>query len=167
MDTVNACLRGHRYRASVLHSGQVTACPRCDRYALIALAYGDCQSPPRGCRLLNFRTESITDYQEFCELISLIGINHNAFDCRRVIAELRPIFPKLMGVEIGRESSPVLYAYLPYWTHQAIEWNGGGNATPIPSEGREQLKQSFLEAMERARADEISDEGYGLRAWWD
>lgn len=166
METINACPRGHRYRASVLHPGQTTTCPRCDRLALVALAYGDCQRPARGCRLLNFRTESITDYQECCELLSLIG-SYNAFDCRRVMAELRPIFPRLMSVEIGREYSPVAYAYLPYWTHQAIQWNGVGNGTRIPVEDREQLKQNFFEAMERAKADEISDEGYGLRAWWD
>jgi hypothetical protein len=167
MQTIKACPRGHHYRANILHPGQATACPRCDLYVLVALAYGDCQNPPRGCRLLNFRTESITDYQVFCEALSIVGTSYNGFDCRRVIAELRPIFPKLMSVEIGREGSPLIYAYPPYWTHQAIEWTGGDNGTRIPAEEREQLKKVFFEAMERANADEISDEGYALRAWWD
>lgn len=167
MDTINACPRGHRYRANILHPGRPTPCPRCDLYTLVGLAYGDCQNPPRGGRLLSFRTESITDYQTFCEALSLIGTSYNAFEPRRAIAELRQIFPKLMSVEIGREYSPVIYAYRPYWTNQAIEWNCGGGGTRIPEEERELLKRRFFEAMERARADEITDEGYGLRAWWD
>jgi hypothetical protein len=164
--TINACPRGHRYRSSTLHPGRSTACPRCDRLALVALAYGDCQRPPRGCRLLHFRTESITDFQEFCELLCLIG-GYNAFDPQRVIGELRAIFPMLMSVEVGREGSPVIYASAPYWRHQAIEWSGAGSGERIPEGERSILKRSFLEAMRRAEADELSDSGYALRAWWD
>ncbi len=166
MDTIHACPRGHRYRASILHPGQVTTCPRCDRYALVALAFGDCQRPPRGCRSLSFKTEWISDAQEAYELL-LVPSEYNAYQGESVWRELRPIFPKLMGIEIGRESSPVIYAYPAYWTHQAIEWAGAGDGTPIPPEERHAVKKSFFQAMERAKADEISDTGYGLRAWWD
>ena len=164
--TINACQRGHRYRSSSLHPGKFTPCPRCDQLALVALAYGDYQNPPRGCRLLTFRSESVTDFQQCCELLSLIG-RCNAFNCARVLAELRPIFSKLMSVEIGREGSPVIYAHVPYWRHQAIEWTGAGSGEPIPEEERRALTTEFLDAMRRAAADEISDEGYALRAWWD
>ena len=166
MDTINACARGHRYRARVLHPGRATTCPRCDRAVLVALAYGDCQKPPRGCRLLDFKTEAIAEFQEFCELLSLVG-PYNAFQPVRVINEMRPLFPKLMSVEIGREGSPVIYGRVPYWRHQAIEWNGAGSGERIAEEERRALSSQFLEAMRRADADELSDEGYALRAWWD
>lgn len=167
MESINACQRGHRYRASLLHSGQYTSCPRCDRLALVALAYGDRQKPPHGCRLLHFRTEAVTDYQEFCELLSIIGSSYNAFNCSKVVNELRVVFPKLMSVEIGREASPVIYAYVPYWRHQAIEWQGAGSGEPIPDKERKAVATAFLDAMRQADADELTDEGHALRAWWD
>ena len=167
MQTINACPRGHRYRSSLLHPGRFTPCPRCDRLTLVALAYGDRQNPPRGCRLLKFVSESITDFQECCELLSLVGPRYNAFNCTKVANELRPIFSKLMSVEIGREASPVIYAHVPYWRHQAIEWTGAGSGQPIPEEERQALTKAFLDAMRRADADELSDDGYAVRAWWD
>lgn len=166
MDTINACPRGHRYRASLLHSGRATSCPRCDRYALVALAYGDCQNPPRGCRLLDFRTESLIDFQEFCDLMSLIG-NYNRFDPARVIDEVRPLFPRLMTVEIGREGSPVIYAGIAYWRHQEIQSNGFGTPERIPELERKEVGTQFLKAMERTEADELTFDGHKARAWWD
>ena len=166
MDTINACPRGHRYRASLLHSGRITSCPRCDRYMLVALSYGDCQNPPRGCRLLDFRTESLTDFQEFCELMSLIG-QYNRFDAIRVIDEIKPLFPRLMTVEVGREASPVIYAGIPYWRHQEIQANGFGLAERIPEVERKEVGTQFLKAMERTEADELTFDGHRARAWWD
>lgn len=167
MDTISACPRGHRYRVTLLQPGRLTMCPRCDRVALVALAYGDCQNPARGCRLLNFKTEAVTDFQEFCELLSLVGPQYNAFRPTRVIHEIRPLFPKLMSVEIGREGSPAIYAHVPYWRNQAIEWASSGVNERIPDHERSDLSSQFLEAMRNAAADEASDEGYALRAWWD
>lgn len=166
MQTINACPRGHRYRASVIHRGLQTPCSRCDRLALVTLAYGDCQQPQRGCRSLGFKTEYITDFQEFCELLGVIG-RYNAFHPVKVINELRPIFSKLMGVEIGREGSPVIYGYPAYWTHQEVRWQGVGSGTRIPDEERSAVCRSFLDAMGRAHADELTDSGHSLRAWWD
>jgi len=163
---IYACNKGHRYRTSLRQPGQETTCPRCDRLALVALAYGDCQRPPKGCRLLSFRTEAISDTQDLAETLSLIG-SYNAFRPGLVEAELRPFFPRLSGIEIGREGSPVLYAHLPYWTHQAIGWQGFGMGVRIPDEERSALGQAVLKAMERAHADELSDNGHTLRAWWD
>lgn len=166
MDTINACVRGHRYLTRALDSGGTKTCSRCDRAVLVALAYGDCQNPPRGCRLLDFKTEAITDWQEFCELLGLVG-PYNSFRPFRVINELRPLFSQLMSVEIGREASPVIYAHVPYWRHQAIEWRTGGSGDRIADEERRSLSSQFLAAMRRANADELSDEDHALRAWWD
>jgi hypothetical protein len=38
---------------------------------------------------------------------------------------------------------------------------------PIPPEQRKVLGQAFLQAMGRAQADELTDEGGIFRAWWD
>lgn len=166
MDTITACPRGHRYRATLSELGQLTACPRCGRFALVALGYGDCQTPQLGTRSLQFRTELITDPQEAAELLCLPG-SYNGYDGRRVWHELQPIFPKLMGIEIGREASPVIYASPAYWTHQMTEWTGAGSGTRIPTEGIDLIKRLFVEAMRRAHADEIGDTGSAMRAWWD
>jgi hypothetical protein len=165
MNTIKACPRGHRYRA-VLYPEGFTTCRRCDVADLVALAYGDSQNPPRSCRLLEFRTDLIQDFDEFTELVWVIG-SYNRFRAAVVLRELAPIFPKLFGVEIGREASPVIYARPPLWTHQAIEWSGLGMGVPIPLEQRKALGESFLKAMRRAQADELSDEGGVYRAWWE
>lgn len=166
MDTINACTRGHRYRASILHPGETTSCPRCDRAELMALAYGDTQKPPRACRLLTFRTETITSFDECLALLEIVG-PYNLFDPVRVAQELRPIFSRLMSLEIGRESSPVIYAVVPFWKHQEIQSNGFGPPQRIPEDERKQLGGEFLRAMERAEADELSGDDYRYRAWWD
>lgn len=100
MDTIIACPRGHRYRVFVLSRNKFTTCPRCDLAELIALAYGDCQKPPRSCRLLNFRSEPIQDFQVLSEMLSLIW-PYNRFRPTAVLRELGPLFPKLSGIEIG------------------------------------------------------------------
>jgi len=166
METIIACPRGHRYRVFALSRNNVTTCPRCDLAELIALAYGDCQKPPRSCRLLNFRSEPIQDFQVLSEVLSLIG-PYNRFRPTAVLRELGPLFPKLSAIEIGRESSPVLYARVPYWTHQAIQWTGTGMGVQIAAGERNALGNGFLKAMERAEADSLSDDGRAFRAWWD
>lgn len=163
---IHTCERGHPYRSSELPAGSRPTCPRCDRADLVALAYGDCQEPPRACRLLHFVTETLTSWEEVRELLQVVG-NYNAFSPEAVARELKPLFPYLSGVDIGREGSPVLYARVPHWTHQAINWKGGSMGSPIPPETRKALGESFLAAMRRAGADETSDEGYVFRAWWD
>lgn len=165
MQTINACPRGHRYRANILHPGQVTTCPRCDRAALVALAYGDRQNPPRACRLLDFRTEGIVSFDEFSSLLQIAG-PYNRFVPGVVEEAIRPIFPRLMSVEIGREGSPVVYAYVPFWRHQKIGHTDGPGER-IPEEERKALATEFLEAMRRASADELSGNEHRLRAWWD
>lgn len=162
--TINACPRGHRYR-SYLH-GEARTCPFCDQMALVALAYGDCQQPRRACRLLTFRTELVTSMQHLAELLSLVP-GYNAWDASRIIQELVPIFPRLSGVEFGREASPVLYATIPFWTHQAVKWSGSGMGERIPEETRRAIASDFLAAMERAEADELTFDGHRARAWWD
>jgi hypothetical protein len=166
MDTINACPRGHRYRASILHPGRETTCPRCDRAELMALAYGDCQKPPRACRLLDFRTEAITSWDEGVALLEIVG-SYNRFNPFVVGEQLRPIFPRLMSIEIGREGSPVIYASIPYWRHQEIRSNGLGPPERIAEDERKQLGDEFLKAMERAEADELSGSEWRHRAWWD
>lgn len=166
MDTINACPRGHRYRASLLRRGRSAVCPTCDQIALVVLAYGDCQNPPRGCRLLTFRTENLSSLQLCAEVMSLVP-GYNAWRAATVLKELGPVFPKLSGIEFGREGSPVLYAGIPFWTHQATAWNGGGMGERIPDGERKEIAQSFLDAMGRAQADELTYDGHLARAWWD
>ena len=166
MDQIVACPRGHRYRSTVLNLESRTTCPRCDLADLICLAYGDCQAPPRGCRLLTFRSEPITDFGVLCEVLHLVG-RYNRFNPATVLSELEPLFPRLSAVEVGREGSPVIYARVPHWTHQAVRWCQTGMGTPLTNQHRHEIGESFLGAMKRAQADELSDYGTTCRAWWD
>lgn len=161
---VYACTRGHRYAAST--QSRTAACPKCDLIELMTLAYGDCQEPPRATRLLEFRAEQQRCWEDVLALLKVIGrYNHFAPDI--VGRELERVFPRLSGIEIGREASPVLYARVPYWTHQAIAWRGSGMGSPLDGEERKDIAASFLAAMRRAYADEAEDLGFALRAWWD
>ncbi|MGH2705895.1 MAG: hypothetical protein ACRDJ4_12620 [Actinomycetota bacterium] len=117
--TIRACERGHRCPDSLPCQRQRATCPKCDLIELVALAYGDCQTPPRGARLLTFRTEMISEAALLSQVVGQVP-GYNAWRSHTVLTELRPIFPKLMGVEFGREASPVLYAFVPYWRHQAV-----------------------------------------------
>lgn len=151
---------------------------------LVRRAYGDCNGLP--CRLLHFHTEGHKDFAEVADCLAIIG-GYNAFQAGRVIEALRPVFPRLSSVEIGREGSPVIYAYVPHWTHQAIGHEGYGMGEPLSDEARREIGADFIEAMRKARADELSvDEPdghrwitsradmrslphapYKMRAWWD
>ena len=62
MQITHTCPNGHGYRALLMQPGKLSRCPRCDQAELLTLAYGDCQNPPRGCRLLEFKTELIRDF---------------------------------------------------------------------------------------------------------
>lgn len=166
MDEIVGCPKGHCYRSTVVSRESRTTCPRCDLADLISLAYGDCQIPPRSCRLLDFRSEPVTDFDVLCEILRLVG-RYNRFNPSKVLSELEPLFPRLSGVEIGRAGSPVIYARVPHWTHQAIRWCEPGMGTPLTDHHRHEIARSFMEAMRRAQADELSDDGATCRAWWD
>lgn len=107
---------------------------------------------------------------------------YNRFDVEKVAPALAAVFPKLGGLSIGAEGSPVIYADIPYWTNQQLGQRGGGERRRLTELERRQIGIDFLRAMRTAKADELSwqsgggghdfeweqSEGTSLvRAWWD
>ena len=131
---------------------------------------------------LNAHTNSISDWSELEATIRAVG-GYNNFDPERVLNQLHPLFARVESVEVGRESSPVIYVNVPYWTHQQSTptrpaGRDFGMGERIPLEERQALADCLFDAMRNAAADEISDERadqfgqvssnpHRLRFWWD
>lgn len=140
---------------------------------------------------LHFRISLPADFDEAAAIISAGPDGYNGYDRETVLEELAKVWPDVNSVEFGREYSPVIYATVPFWPHQA---NGGGydSDEPLAEQFRKLTACRFLDAMKAAGADEISWRGapdaagnvpsgwytgpesipddvrvYSLRAWWD
>lgn len=136
---------------------------------LVALAYGDCQEPQKKCRLLQFRTEPMSDLETAKRLIRLIG-PYNEFDPDKVCAAIDKIGSKVSAFEIGREYSPVIYVHLPCWTNQMIENKGVAKSRPLDQLEAATLKTLVKDALQGAKPDELDEESNRsdvIRAWWD
>jgi len=100
------------------------------------------------------------------QLVEAIG-PYNGFDPDKVKEIIRRFRGRVMGWEIGREYSPVIYVHLPYWTHQR-EDSAEAWGERIPPEEMEELKRELIEAFKEARVDEIEEVVPSvLRFWWD
>lgn len=117
---------------------------------------------------LDFKTP-VTDLATFTECMRVIG-GYNRFDGGAVAEAIGAMFGELMQVEVGRESSPVLYVYIPFHAQQRIGSRKG--CVRIPEGEREALVARVREMGKSLMADEISEqrhEGrpYCVRLWWD
>lgn len=126
---------------------------------LVRSGYGDCQQPPRNVRLLDFHTEAIMDWQELADCVRAIGV-YNSFQPDRVLDGLEGCFDELMYVTVGREGSPVLYATVPYWTHQLLGQHSM-RGERLDEARRERIAGRFLVGMRDAGADEFTVCGFG------
>ena len=113
--------------------------------------------------------------------LAAIG-EYNEFEPRLVWEKLKPIIGEFRGVQIGREGSPVIYLWLPYWEWQKMKY---GNKRPkdkdegLSHEEIEELKRRAIKALREAKADEAEEVKYVLedgetvvlfdvvRGWWD
>ena len=106
---------------------------------------------------LHFRTQ-VTDADTFRRCMEAIG-GYNRFSSTAVIKAIGGIFGELMYVDVGRESSVVLYLYLPFTKHQRAGSREG--CIPIPDQEREELAERVRKIGRKLHADEISTENHG------
>lgn len=117
---------------------------------------------------LNFRTQ-VDDLGTFRRCMDVIG-GYNRFSGTAAAKAVGDLFPQLARVEVGRESSPVLYLYLPFYAQQRIGSREG--SVPIPEQKREALRARIHRTGKALHADEIDDldrdgKPYCVRLWWD
>lgn len=136
-----------------------------DAVELIRYVYGD--SNGLKTRSLDFKSETITDFEQFKAMVRVID-RYNAFDAEAVIEALKSIWPALMSVQIAREGSPALYFKLPYWTGQMIGAPNEAGSVRLAEGEIKLIELELREALRDLEADEIDLQyGYVLRAWWD
>lgn len=136
-----------------------------DAVQLVKYGYGDMHSLTT--RSLDFRTEEFENYETCAAALKLVS-GYNNFDGPKVAKYLAEFWSQLMGVQFGREGSPVLYLKVPYWTHQA-HGAQGTSGTRVPDEERQFVVQNLLRLGKLLEADEAHvDERTGaVRLWWD
>lgn len=161
-------------------SGAAPAGARLDQLKqFVRLGYGD--EPQHGLevRSLQFRTEAVST-KELQELVRLVP-SYNAFNGPAIAKGLEALRGKVMYWEFGREASPVLYVYLPYWLKQQEincpdercsegSWGEVANDRQLTSGELAALVTLLKTTFTTLQADEIdvdniSDHVY--RIWWD
>jgi hypothetical protein len=135
--------------------------------AFVKLAYGDSFDLP--VRSLRFITERIHPVPA-AALIRLIE-GYNEFVGDDVAAAVLRLHEegRLMSVEFGRESSPVLYLYMAFWTNQRSNAPPGVPAERLSESEMNENRTVIMEAMRALQADEIDlrYQDTAVRAWWD
>ena len=115
--------------------------------------------------LLQFRTSRV-DTDTAMELVDIIG-RYNEFDPGKIKDVLKAFRGQVSGYEVGREYSPVIYVWLPYWTNQR-EYSNSQRGRRIPEEEFEGLKRGLMTCFKLAKADEAGEVSTSvLRFWWD
>ena len=71
----------------------------------------------------------------------------------------------IMSASFGREESPVLYVFLPYWTSQSKKKFNGERRKFTPQEKRVMTMRIF-EILLETEPNEIGPHNDGIRAWW-
>lgn len=138
-----------------------------DVVELVRHVYGDTNGLKT--RSLDFRSESIRDFETFKAALRQIG-QYNLFDPDQIIGRIESLWPNLMGVQIAREGSPALYLEIPYWSNQAIGWLNGldeESACKLTDEQRHEIKAAIKDFARGCEADEIDEALSGMRVWWD
>jgi len=116
--------------------------------------------------LLHFRTNPV-DSDTAMELVDIIG-GYNNFDPAKIKDVMRAFRGQITGYEVGRECSPVIYVWLPYWTHQREDWEMLETGERIPEDELEGLKRSLTTCFKLALADEVQEVSTSvIRFWWD
>jgi hypothetical protein len=144
-----------------------------------------------GAGAMHFRISLPADFDDAAAIVNAGPNGYNGYNPSCFLAELAPVWPDVCAVEFGREYSPVVYAVVPSWPHQA---NGSGydpTGEPFAAAFQKITACRFLDAMKAAGADELSWRGhpsggsvpegwyegpasipadvrvYSMRAWWD
>lgn len=81
---------------------------------------------------------------------------YNDFDPDRVLAALAEVLPEAMGIEFGRESSPVLYVDIPFWTHQRMGDETRTQGRLLEEAERVKIAQAVVDALRECAAETVS-----------
>jgi len=121
--------------------------------------------------LLHFRT-TLVDTDTAKELVDIEGQVNNFYP-ERVKAVMNKLRGKVSGYELGRDGTPLIYVYLPYWTNQR-EYNREKVNREINAAERESLVKLVIKLFkEEALADSCYQLSYRntklniVRVWWD
>lgn len=134
----------------------------------VRIGFGPLVLGERGFQSTQFLTPPLSTAQA-AELVRVVP-EYGPFKGEAVAEGIERFAGRVMGVQFGREGSPVLYVQLPYWTHQ---WEG-----PVPhtvgtrisdEETRqlvEELRKVFVGGLsaEEFSADTIDKRK--IRIWW-
>jgi hypothetical protein len=107
-----------------------------DAIEFVSLGYGDLLRK-RYFRALHFRTDLLIT-QQAAAVVRLVRL-HNAFQGEAVALAISRFSRRVRGWEFGRESSPVLYVYLPCTENQIEEQWSADIGPRIPEPAHEQL----------------------------
>jgi hypothetical protein len=132
----------------------------------VRLGYGDLIDAP--VRSLDFLTDELTT-DEAARVVTLVP-SYNAFDGSKVARVVTRFRGRISKWEFGRESSPVLYVDLPYWTHQREGAPAGVRAKIGDAEHEKLLKELRAAFVDELGADEFAADEIQkrrVRIWWD
>lgn len=168
-------------KKGVLQPGDYT-----DPAALLKHAYGDCYQEIGSIDPYDGADRALLAHTSFLppsEAAEVAGIGmpdrYNHFDREAVVETLRRL-PGRARVVLGRESSPVVYVWVPDGDHAVVEAALDGEHMDAFTEGYERRDGSTGHTTVRPRPDEYSairpgeatryfavNDGTLVRMWWD
>ena len=134
----------------------------------VRLGFGDLADDQFQFRSLNFLTDELTT-KEAEIVIGELG-EFNAFKGSSVANAITRFHGRVKCWVFGREGSPVLYAYIPFWTHQIEGQDSLVRGERLADHSRKQLVADITKLFkhELGADDVTSDETQDqIRIWWD
>lgn len=112
--------------------------------------------------------EFLTPRLRTSQAAQLIGLvkQYNQFEGEQVASAVLALKGRVAGVEFGREGSPVLYLYLPFWTYQREEAEGP-RVRIEDAENDKLVAELRTLFVGKLKADEFSVQDRRIRIWWD
>jgi hypothetical protein len=134
----------------------------------VKLGFGPNILGQRGFHSTHFLTPRLSTTQA-AQLVRVVT-EYGKFKGPLVAEGIKRFTGRVSGVEFGRERSPVLYVYLPHWTHQKEGPIGKGAGTRISDAEHEKLVAELRRVfVDELGAQEFGPDGPGsrkLRIWW-
>ncbi len=137
---------------------------------MVKLIYGEDFSLP--VRMLDTKAEAYGEkVLELADAVEDIE-SYNNFRGKELAEALRYLHNKgyLSSVKFGREGSPVAYCSIPYWEHQASNYEPKEGYEPrkYTEQEREKMYLAIEQKLRELDPDELDRTEYdSVRAWWD
>jgi hypothetical protein len=113
--------------------------------------------------LERWRTYESRDVESIIAVLNQIH-GYNEFQPKALAKEIEKWKDEVSAISIGEEGTFVIYVTIPCWGHQKIKPEKGRRLT---EDERNQIAHKVMESLRRAKADEVSWDGYKVRGWWD